>query len=203
MKHLFLGFCFFWGSTLTCLAQEDAHEKRPPFIIVQTGIGMQWFGESYKVFMLSAERPLGAYWHVGMQGTRFLNRESEYYYYYGDLVGGFEFSVYAKYFLHGRLSGRKSGLYLGPEFRAGSRRFQIVQDIFFPPSPTPNYIKHKEKLTKLMLRWGMQWQFGHATLELAVPFGVEFFTPKANTSLGYGNDNQFVMLPTLQLGVAF
>jgi len=182
---------------------KDPLDAPPPRIVVQTGIGMQWFGETYKLFTLTAERPLGHYWHLGVQGTFYLSSDPDYYYYSSEFLGGYEMGGFAKYFLHGRFSGRKSGLYLGPELRMGERKFQVSLDNFFPPPPKPNYQSYKERTTKILLRWGMQWQFGHATLELAVPFGAEIYSPTELTGLGYSNDTQFVMLPTLQFGVAF
>ncbi len=183
---------------------EDPLDIPPPFMIVQTGIGLQWFGETYKLYTLSAEKPFGHYWYLGLQGTFFLKNNPYDYYYSKEFLGGYELGAFAKYFLHGRFSGRKSGLYLGPEFRFGARKFQISLDNVFPLPPMPNYQTYKERTTKIMLRWGVQWQFGHATLELAAPFGMEFYNPTDyQRGLGYSNDAQFVMLPTLQLGLAF
>lgn len=182
---------------------RDPLDVPPPHVILQTGIGFQWFGESYKLYTLSAERPFGHFWRVGIQGTFYLQNNPDYFYSSREFLGGSEFGAYAKYFLHGRFSGRKSGLFLGPELRFGARKFQISLDNVFPPPPMPNYQAYKERVSKIMLRWGVQWQFGHATLELAAPFGVEIYRPTDLIGLGYSSDTQFVLLPTLQLGVAF
>ncbi|MBC7775597.1 MAG: hypothetical protein H7246_09175 [Phycisphaerae bacterium] len=182
---------------------KDPLDMPPPHVIVQTGIGLQWFGETYKLYTLSAEKPFGHFWHLGLQGTFYLKNDPDYFYYSSRFLDGFEMGGFAKYFLHGRFSGRKSGLYLGPELRFGARKFQISFDNFFPPPPQPNYQTYKERVTKIMLRWGIQWQFGHATLEVAAPFGAEFYKPSELIGVGYSKDVQFVMLPTLQLGVAF
>jgi hypothetical protein len=201
MKH-FLHLSFLLLS-FHCLGQAlmEPLDKRTPNLIIQTGIGFQWLGDGYKLYTLSAERPSG-FWHWGMQGTFYLDNSPTYYYYSGEFLGGFEMSVFSKYFLHGRFSGRKSGLFLGPELSVGVRRFQIITDIFFPPNP--NYIPYEEHVTKALLRWGVQWQFGHATLEFASPFGVEIFKSKLSLG-GYsnGNETQFVLMPSLQLGFAF
>jgi len=182
---------------------KDPLDVPLPRGIVQTGIGMQWFGETYKLFTLTAERPLSHFWHLGVQGTFYLSNTTNYFYYSSEFLGGFEMGGFAKYFLHGRFSGRKSGLYLGPEFRFGARRFQVSLDTDFPPPPKPNYQPYKERTTKILLRWGIQWQFGHATLDLAVPLGAEIYSPTETIGLRYSTDTQFVLLPTLQLGVAF
>ena len=182
---------------------KDPLDERPPALIVQTGIGFQWLGESYKLYTLSVERPRD-YWHLGVQGTFYLDNNSDYYYYPAEFLSGFEMSGFAKYFLHGRFSGRKSGIYLGPELRFGTRKFRLSNDIFFPAPPIPTYVPYEERITKILLRWGIQWQFGHATLELFVPFGVEHYKSTLNLN-GYSNDNEnrFVMLPGFQMGFAF
>ena len=47
---------------------KDIMDKLPPKLIIQTGIGFQWLGDSYKLYSISAERPRD-YWHLGVQGT--------------------------------------------------------------------------------------------------------------------------------------
>jgi hypothetical protein len=188
-----------------CFGQEskDPLDQRPPILILQTGIGFQWLGDSYKLYTLSVERPKG-YWHLGVQGTVYLNSQADYYYYSTEFLSGFEMGGFAKYFLHGRFSGRKSGLFLGPELRFGTRKFRLTTDIFFPAPPVPTYLPYEERITKILLRWGIQWQFGHASLELSAPFGVETYKSTLNIS-GYGNNHEtrFVMLPGLHMGYAF
>jgi len=188
-----------------CIGQEskDPLDQRPPILILQTGIGFQWLGDSYKLYTLSVERPKG-YWHLGVQGTVYLNSQPDYYYYSTEFLSGFEMGGFAKYFLHGRFSGRKSGLYLGPELRFGTRKFRLNTDNFFPAPPVPTYLPYEERITKILLRWGIQWQFGHASLELLAPFGVETYKSTLNIS-GYGSNHEtrFVMLPGFQMGFAF
>ncbi len=207
MKHLLPTLLLALSPNLSCLAQDlnDLLEKQSPKVILLTGVQIQWFGETYKLYNLSIEHPISKYWHLGLQGTFYLKNNPEYYYYSGELLGGFEMVGHAKHFLHGRFSGRKSGLYLGPEIRFGKRNFQRVEDnFFFPPPPVPNFQSYSERVTKILVRWGVQWQFGHATLELAAPFGVEFYSPTTEVlGLGYSNESQFVLLPSLQFGLAF
>jgi hypothetical protein len=71
MKHLF--FTVLALLSYQCIGQElkDPLDERPPALIVQTGIGFQWLGESYKLYSLSVERPRD-YWHLGVQGTFYL-----------------------------------------------------------------------------------------------------------------------------------
>lgn len=204
MKHFFTTLLFSLSPTLMCFAQEESVSERPlPKVIVQTGIGFQWFGENYKMYHLSAEIPYSRYWHLGIQSSFYLREQSSYYY-TSEFLGGYELGAYSKYFLHGRFSGRKSGLFLGPEFRYGTRKFRSSLDFTFPPPPVPNYQYYEERVTKVMLRWGIQWQFRHAVLELSSPIGAEFYRPSDDAiGLGYSREAQFVMLPSIQLGIAF
>lgn len=203
MKHFLLAFFIALFPTLPCMAQElkDPLDAPPPRIIVQTGIGLQWFAETFKMFTVSVERPIGHFWHLGLQGNKYLGLSDEYFD-YRDFLGGFEVSGFSKYFLHGRFSGRKTGLYFGPEIRFGARRYQSTSGNIFPPPPNPEFVQYKERTTKILMRWGAQWQFGHANLELTAPFGMEYFKPPLAYNLG-GHQTRFVLLPAIQLGFAF
>jgi hypothetical protein len=181
--------------------EEDPLEKAPPRLIVQTGLGLQWFGEIYKSSSLSIEKPFGHFWHLGIQGNLFFQKSSEDFF-ATEFNDGFEIGGYAKHFLHGRLSGRKSGLYIGPDFRFGARNFQVLQTDFFPLPLIPTYYYYKESTTKILMRWGIQWQFGHANLDISAPFGIELFKTSVKVNGNY-QGTQFVLLPTLQLGYAF
>ncbi|MFN0214985.1 MAG: hypothetical protein ACKVT2_12080 [Saprospiraceae bacterium] len=183
--------------------RNDPPEIAAPRVIVQTGIGAQWLGQGYKFYILSVERPLNPYWYLGLQGNFYLPNQPDYLYYFSEFLGGFEGGFHVRYFFHGRFSGRKSGLFLGPDIRFGSRQFQISLDNVFPPPPMPNYQKYKERTTKLMLRWGMQWEFGRATLELSVPFGIEVNKPTPFNSAELDPRTRVVLIPTMQLGMAF
>ncbi|MDX1911233.1 MAG: hypothetical protein SFV22_07100 [Saprospiraceae bacterium] len=174
-----------------------------PHLIVQTGIGFQLFDEGYKMTSLSIERPIGEYWNLGIQGHFFhKNSHSAYYfdpYAYQQYLGGREYGLSAEYFLHGRLSGRKSGFYTGMQIMAGQRWFQYNEDVSFPPRPM--FKRYNVNTTKFMFRWGMQWRLGkHASLEFSAPFGMEFSKPSEVN--GYTDEDAgFVIMPMLQLGI--
>ena len=189
---------------IPCFAQEldDPLDAAPPQIIVQTGIGFQWFNEIYRLSTLSVERPMGHFWQTGLHSSFYFDHNPDYY----DLrefSTGFDIGVFAKYFMHGRFSGRKSGLYWGPELRFGSRRTQFYEDNVFPLPPNPIYNSYKLRTTKFLLRWGVQWKFNHAILDLSAPFGMETSKSNAPRSFYQHNETHFVLLPTLQLGYAF
>jgi len=190
------------GATLPCFAQVAAPlEKRPPTIILQTGIGMQWFGETYKLSTFSVERPVSPYWHLGLHGGYYFQNQPNFFDFNQSFLGGFEVGGFSKYFLHGRLSGHKSGFYIGPEMRVGQRRFQYSENNFFPPVPNPTFIKYEETSVKILFRWGLQWQFGRANLEIFAPFGIEINQSNL-TSIYYSNESLFVLLPSFQIGIA-
>lgn len=190
------------GTALPCFAQDAATlEKRPPSVILQTGIGIQWFGETYKLSTFSVERPVGPYWHLGLHGGYYFQNQPNFFDFNQNFLGGFEAGGFSKYFLHGRLSGHKSGFYLGPEMRVGQRRFQLSPSNFFPPITNPTHVTYQETSVKLLFRWGLQWQFGRAVLEIFAPFGIEINQSNQDTYY-YSNQSQFVLLPGFQLGIA-
>lgn len=199
MKTLFYTLFLTFFSHSWCLAQDAP----PPRLIVQTGVGLQWFGETFKNATLSIERPMGAFWHLGVQGSWLFKKSSNDFFYTYDFRNGYEIGAYTKHFLHGRFSGRKSGLYLGPEVRVGLRRFYYINFDVFPPSPQPALVTFHQRTTKFLLRWGMQWRFGqHTSLEICAPFGMEFTRATSSSDVS-GEDSQFVMLPCVLLGMAF
>ncbi|HAD11961.1 MAG TPA: hypothetical protein DCF33_05930 [Saprospirales bacterium] len=194
---LLLSLLFLSGRVI---AQDTDQEKEKPFLVILTGIGVQWFDVGRKLTSLSIERPLNANVHFGLQGSYYFPKSADYY---GFLMhdNGFEAGLYLKYFLHGRFSGRKSGLYLGPEIRFGKQKFRYVNDIFFPLPPSPDMIQGSSTDFKLAFRWGIQRQIGHAVLELACPIGVAFV--QSDYEQAYENGGKFIMMPLFQLGYAF
>jgi hypothetical protein len=200
MKSTFILLLSLFFLTGSVFAQDTEEEKETPFLIALTGIGVQWFDEGRKLTSLSIERPLNANVHFGVQGNYYFPKTGDYFGYltYGN---GFEGGLYLKYFLHGRFSGRKSGLYLGPEIRFGKQKFQYYNDIIFPPSPTPSITEGSATDFKLSFRWGIQRQIGHAVLELACPIGVAFV--QSDYQPAYESESKFIMMPLFQLGYAF
>lgn len=186
-------------------AQALAQPIEPvlPKAVVQTGIALQWFDDIYKSWVLSAEIPQSTFVSWGAQTNIFLPSYKETASFEStDFVKGFEIGGYMKYFLHGKLSGRRSGLYLGPELRWGVREFEAVFSNVFPAPPNVEPIPYQEKAFKVLLRWGIQWQFGHATLDISAPFGLERYKddfPDGDPETA----SRAVMLPTLLLGYAF
>ena len=202
MKHLFYGILLALFPTLPCLAQdEDPLEKPLPKIILQTGIGLQWFGDGYKQFMISVERPASHFWHFGLQGTHYFQPQSSSSF-GSEFMSGLEMGGTAKYFFHGRFSGRRTGFYIGPELRYGKRKYRYSTDNVFPLPPVPNYAYYDEKVTKIMLRWGIQYRLGHGILEISAPLGVELVGSNF-PNVSSGTETKFVLLPMLSMGVAF
>jgi hypothetical protein len=189
--------------SLPCIAQENAPIEKPvPFLIVQTGIGIQWFGTSYKLSTYTIEKPLNRYWRLGLQGTMYFKKHFNPFS-GNEFLDGYEIGPFAQYFLHRQNSGRMSRFFIGPEIRIGIRKFQMESyGDFFPLPPTPVITPYQQHTTKFLLRVGMQWQFGHATLELAVPVGYECSKTLLSGVIS-SSTNKLMMLPTIQMGLAF
>jgi hypothetical protein len=202
-RVLSLGLLLLAGFPCSGQNQTDA-PLPPPFMIVQTGIGFQLFEDGFKMSTLSVEWPVGHYCNLGLQGNFFhRNNDQEVYfdpYGYEEFLSSQEYGLSAEYFLHGRLSGRKSGLYLGVQMMFGSRKYQYNQSFVFPPQP--DFVQYKIATTKAMFKWGMQWRFGKfASLEFSSPFGIEFSKPSDPVS-SFDDDSRFIIMPQLQLGIA-
>lgn len=184
----------------------DPSAQKPYKVVVQTGIALQWFDEQFKSFMLSAERPLNLYNHVGLQANFFFPNGKDYY--YRTITGdSWEVGVFSKTFFHGRLTGRRSNVYVGPDIRFGKR---IYLDNYY--SGFENVVTERTASTfKFMARIGWQYHWGPAVLEIALPIGIEnedfkddpYQSPSGPYYYyGYLEDAKwFVILPSLSLGI--
>lgn len=200
MKYSFAFLLFSLG--FYCGAQSaDSLEVSHPRIIVMTGLGIDGSSEPYKMFCASVERPAGPYLYFGLIGCYYFEDDFDEQ---GstEFSGGYNIGGYAKYFLHGRFSGRKSGVYVGPELRFGQRRFTSFgyANLPFPFPPEIVESPYQEQTTKILVRWGLQWQFGHTCLDLAVPLGLEVYK---TSGYFYGRQTHLVIAPSFQLGIAF
>jgi len=182
-----------------------------PKVIALAGLTTQWFDPRFKGSSFALERPVNRYYHVGIQANFFspglLNNNG---FFSGSAQGisldpgTFEVGLYYKCFFHGRLSGRKSNIYLGPDIRFGIRKYR--DDYIFSGVQTP----FKGRTTKYLVRLGMQWKIGNAILEVNLPMGVEAEKTDqerpSNDPFGYYytdlNGSRFVMLPSFSLGYA-
>ena len=142
-----------------CVFAQTAEEEEETLaggrvfkVIVQTGLSLQWFDGSYSTFNLSAETQIGSYQHVGIQMSQYLDGNAIYG---GEIKkNSREFGIYGKFFLHGRLTGRKSKLYFGPELRRGARNYRISNSVFYPQPSTEEFFDYQLKVTKILVRWG-------------------------------------------------
>lgn len=182
---------------------EDPSARKPYRAVVQTGLALEWFDEQFKCFAISVERPLNLYNHVGAQANFFFPNGSQYN--YRAIKGNtYEIGIFAKCFFHGRLTGRRSNAYFGPDMRWGQRFYQSV-GAFGEPTI------FEASIFKFMARIGWQYHFGPAVLEFALPFGYEKENIKGDPvgSGGfpyyyYTNDNaRFVAAPIMSLGIGF
>lgn len=172
----------------------DPTLQKPHQLAVLTGIGSQWFDLRLRFASLSVERPVGLYKHAGLEFISFFPDFNNYYSNGPNLLrNSYEIGGYLKFFLHGRLTGRKSSIYFGPELKIGARRYE---EIVYSNLP---FFIYRERTIKFLVRWGAQFKFGHALLELNLPFGIESFKKEHTTF----RNTKVVLLPGLQMGYAF
>jgi hypothetical protein len=173
------------------LAQEktpifDPDKDRPYHLIVRAGLAFQTV-YNFSSTMVAVERPLGHYHYVGVQINALHSNQ-----------GNNAF----KYMLHGRFTGRKTGLFVGPGLKIGNRSISAIYYTF--PSPFPGVVDQpviKQRYTQMCLNWGMQRQFGRAVLEWALPICYE-------TILNSSAPNRYeainwTLIPSISLGYAF
>lgn len=202
MKQFFLPVCcLLFLAHLKAQDIEDPSLRKPYHLVVQTGIALQWFDTQFKCFTLSMERPLNLYNHFGVQANFFFPNDNGYY--YRTITGKtWEAGVFAKCFFHGRLTGRRSKSYIGPDMRVGQRIYRDFATI-------DGQIREvKAGTVKMMARVGWQYHLGPAVFEIALPIGfeVEKFKDLTYSSFSYSefaDRSWFVAAPALSLGIGF
>lgn len=186
-------WCFF---VLAANAQEmeDPALVKPYHAVVQTGVALEWFDKQFKSFTLSVERPLNLYNHIGAQVNLFFPADPFEYRSISD--DSYEVALFAKCFFHGRLTGRRSKTYIGPDLRL-CRRFYNNPPFFGDPT-----VHTKATAFKFMVRFGWQYHLGPAVLELSLPIGVEKERLEQSTFfLGDITNKWFIIAPGISLGI--
>lgn len=184
-----------------------------PRLTLQTGMATQWIDLSLNTIFGSAEWTANRYHHLGIQYVMYMPSYLNYSYFnyttnawlQGPLLErkSYEVGILYKFFFHGRLTGRKSSIYVGPDIRFGKRQY-LEENILDPAGNT----YFQGQTVKVMFRLGTQLHIGKAVLELSLPLGIE--TEKNNRSSFIVNSNyedlngkRFVLLPSLSLGYSF
>jgi hypothetical protein len=182
-------------------ASAQSSDKRPSANwVVLAGLGYEWFFEEHRNQYLAVEKITADFWHLGIQGARtetFKEKRE-----YSSVSSSWEVGLYAKHFLRGRLSGRKSSLYIGPEFAFGQTVYEIPETLVFPSPPNVPLVYVPLNFQKYMLRWGVQWRLKRAVLEFSSPMGIKSSKSK-NISYRDQDDSSFVIQPTIWMGFAF
>ena len=80
--------------------------------------------------------------------------------------GSYEIGLFSKFYLHGRLSGRRSHLYYGPQLRFGVRKMTYVNT--FSSNAIP--YDFQVNITKALVCPGGHYQLGHGVFEWSIPF---------------------------------
>lgn len=193
-------FCLLFLAPLGAQDIEDPSLRKPYRCVVQTGVALQWFDTQFKSFTFSVERPLNLYNHFGVQANFFFPNDEGGYYYRTITGKSWEAGVFAKCFFHGRLTGRRSKTYVGPDMRIGQRYYLNTSDT--------QLIERKASTVKIMARLGWQYHLGLAVFEFAFPFGLETEKFKDDLTATYPyyyltDATWFVAAPTLSIGIGF
>jgi hypothetical protein len=204
MRHFLLPSFFLLSISVFAQDIPDPALRKPYKVVVQTGIALQWFDEQFKSVTLSAERPLNLYNHIGLQANFFFPNND---YYYRSITGNtWEVGFFSKSFFHGRLTGRRSKTYIGPDIRFGRREYY---DRYYNGFENLEAIRSANTF-KFMVRLGWQYHLGPAVIEIALPFGIENENFPDDNALpnqfyyGYFQDSKwFIVAPSLSFGVGF
>lgn len=183
-----------------------------PQVILLTGLTTQWAEPTFKAASFGVERPINIYYHLGFQANVYIPGFMQDIYYFGGFgteqfkgtalePGSFELALYYKCFFHGRLSGRKSAIYIAPDVRFGVRRYSDDYNT------TRTRTFYRGLTSKLLLRLGSQYRIGKAVIEVNLPIGLESESNNRidNGNIGYYSDfsdRRFVVLPSVSLGYA-
>lgn len=195
------------GSSALLSAQEktidlpDPAAAPQPRLIVLSGIAAEGSTSVFQTFFLLAERPCGPYRHLGLQYTTYLS-DSNYGFYNNLRKGSYELGVFSKFFLHGRLSGRRSHLYYGPQLRFGVRK--LIYSNNYPSNGS--LYNYRTNTAKVLFCIGGQYTLGRAVFEWSLPLGVEYTRSNLSANLdpygyyGIRNGRHFTTLPGVALG---
>jgi hypothetical protein len=199
MKHV-LSLLLIAGLYLSTASAQSSDKRPSANWIVLGGLGFEWFFEEHRNQYLAVEKITADFWHLGIQGARTetFKEQSDY----SRANSSWEVGLYAKYFLSGRLSGRKSSLYFGSGFAFGQTVYGIPETSVFPPPPNMPLLYLPVNIQKYMLLWGVQWRLKRAVLEFSSPMGIKSSKSK-NINYWDQNDNSFVIQPTIWMGFAF
>jgi len=183
-----------------------------PKVILLTGLTTQWAVPTFKAVSFGLERPINIYYHLGIQVNVFVPGFLEDRYYFGGFgseqfrgtaleAGSFELGLYYKCFFHGRLSGRKSAIYIGPDLRFGVRRYSDDYNA------SKELVSYRGLTSTFLLRLGSQYRIGKAVIEINLPIGIKSeSTNREDTGYtGYYSDlsdRLFVVMPSVSLGYA-
>ncbi len=217
MKPFFLSLFLVFFCSLFCLAQATRANpaKKSQRVIVLSGGGMNISRSQFQQsVLLTIETPVGNFWNLGILGGYVLKKESDNRIFKNggseyNFLGGFEAGGFAKHFLRGRLSGRKSEFYFGPEFRYSA----IYSEGEFYGGIIPSYYTFKsvQRAQNYLIRWGLQWKPGRRTLlDIAIPIGWQRSTIATSTTqneITYTDVSRirekFMMFPSILIGFAF
>jgi len=173
-----------------------------PALIIMSGVAAEASTNTFQTFFLSAERAINAYQHLGVHYTSYLSATDDLYSITTLRKGSYEIGLVSKFFLHGRLSGRRSHLYYGPQLRFGTRK------MLFNNRDNNNSLPYNYQVTttKVLFCLGGQYNIGRAVFEWSLPLGVEYSRSNLPSALdpynNYNSENSrnSTTIPTIGIG---
>ena len=192
------------GSTLlsaqvASIDLPDPALERQSSLIVLGGIAPAASDETYRTFFLSTEYPFGAYHHAGVLYSIYLPDNGSGYAHQDLQKGSYELGIFSKFFMHGRLSGRRSNLFFGPQLRFGLRK-KIYTEGNASNAVTYNY---RVSTSKFLFCLGGQHQLGHGVFEWSLPIGFEYARTSTNRPSDYSglSATRLCVMPAIALGI--
>lgn len=206
----FLITCYFWSLSYSLYAQNipvlDQPRAKKPHAVVLAGLSSSISvstNSTVPYALIGAEYAVSRFLFLGMQYNHLIlpidpgydSDQSLYEYQknnYGNpnarFTGGYEVSLYSKYFFHARFSDRRSRYFVGIEGRKGV--YQLTTNDLFKTDPNPPlYYKSveipvKHQITKIMLNLGIQLRGKVMVFEFNFPVGIMVENPEERNTSG-------------------
>jgi hypothetical protein len=179
----------------------------PGRLLLSGGTNIQLRERPITAIVLGIERPFAPFRNLSVQINALVRNDLDQQYEGAIRPGSFEIGVCLKNFLHGRLSGYRSGIYVGPDLRISSRKYVLAPvDFSFPPNPTRTLIYTQGITLRALLNTGWQYRFNRGVIEISLPIGIEHNRADEPTSTqGFFINNPYqgnaiTLLPTITIG---
>lgn len=187
----------------------DDSEISPGKWLLFTGMNTQLGEIRIPTVFFGVDLPVGPYKSIGLQLGTLMRSDLNRFQEIAIRPGSFEIAGCLKFFLHGKLSGHRSGVYLGPDFRVSRRNYVFsATDFNFPPNPNRPTFQTKGATLRALLNSGWQFRHNQVLVETSLPIGIEMNTTNLPFVQGQFFYDQYagrklVILPTISIGYVF